>query len=132
MLASSEHADPSVRKIAAFGLGRMKMGPEEQKNAALRLKALLQDPVEDVRWNAAIALATVSPADAIGTLKPLLVRAETQSSLSPYELELYREVLRASLLTRDPSLREQVERISMKHPHLKLRQSAKEFLKKNE
>ena len=49
-----ESEDPGVRKTAAYAAGRMEDG-----EAIPALKKLLQDPVVDVRWNAALALATL-------------------------------------------------------------------------
>ena len=130
--AASESQDPSVRKIGTFGLGQLdRWSPELQKNAEARLKVLISDSVDDVRWNAAIALASRAPTEATPVLKQLLLRAKGQVTLTSSEFDLYREVFRAALRARDTELRSELMALSREHPHLKLRQAAKEILQKS-
>jgi len=61
--------DASIRSVCAYGLGLLPSagGLED-------LKGVLQDPVEEVRWNAALALARQGDASGISILASLLDR----------------------------------------------------------
>lgn len=72
LLAQSLAAqDPIARQLACLGLGAL----NDFKNTD-RLKAVLQDPVREVRFAAALALALISSDDALEALTDLLVEGE--------------------------------------------------------
>ncbi|MBS1984134.1 MAG: HEAT repeat domain-containing protein [Bdellovibrionales bacterium] len=125
------HSDPSVRKVAAFALGSALSSSltESQNLARAKLKVLLEDSVQDVRWNAAIALAGPGRPEVLPLLRDLLERATIESAGLTYSLfEVYREAMRAALRTQDSQLVAMVEKVSREHVNLKLRQAAKEIL----
>jgi HEAT repeat protein len=59
--------DPGIRKVALFGLGQLK-----DAGAAPLLIAALGDAGEDVRWNAALALARLGRNEGAAVLRDLL------------------------------------------------------------
>jgi HEAT repeat protein len=127
-----DSSEPALRKAAAFALGAVGGRPlaVEAQDALIRL---LEDAEQDVRWNAAIALAHQGNRAGFKVLQELLERAEKSDReggevLSLNALEVYREALRASMKLADPELVRIVERVAHDHPNLKLRQAAKEQL----
>ena len=137
-------SDSSRRKIAAFGLGAFlktsqtapegsPLPPDARETSKQRLEALLQDNVEDVRWNAAFALAGAGQAEAVPVLRDLLVRAERTGQAEPGSEPLtatlfavYRESFRAVARLHDEALRGELQKLSESHANVKLRQAAKE------
>ncbi|HUP65013.1 MAG TPA: HEAT repeat domain-containing protein [Thermoanaerobaculia bacterium] len=63
--------DAALRKSAAYALGRL--GARE---AIPSLRSALQDPVADVRFNAALALASLEDPSGLGTLRRMVDRSE--------------------------------------------------------
>ncbi len=61
-----DHKDPSFRKISATFLAQKKQNPPIEK-----IKALLDDPNIEVRWNTAVALASVGDNSASPVLKEM-------------------------------------------------------------
>lgn len=131
-LAAAAHFDPSVRKVGAFGLGlrfRSTVRTDGEAEAFQALERLLQDPVEDVRWNAALALAQLGEAPALRLVAELLSRAQNSGgALSEGDSLLYTETVRAAVRSHNGDLRRQVEDIASRHPNLKLRNEAKTAL----
>ena len=65
-----DHQDPGVRKIAVYALGALDSG-----GSIGPLRSLLNDPVEDVAWNAALALARRGDRSGLPLLARMLERS---------------------------------------------------------
>lgn len=72
-LLEDEEAD--LRKVAAFALGSLRDWGAAAARAGPALRAALNDPVEDVAWNAALALARRGDAAGLPLLRRMLDRA---------------------------------------------------------
>lgn len=125
------HPDSSVRKAVAFSLGEFARKQAEPEWVEL-LVNFLMDPVEDVRWNAAFALARLKDMRALPVVRGLYDRMEQLSAydLSRSDLMVFEESFRATLELRDESSRKRLEKIASTHPNLKLRQLAKDWVAK--
>lgn len=141
--------DPAVRKSMAYGLGFMGEGEMDTEVWTLKsglLESLLGDPTADVRWNAALSAARLGmrleSADRLlaGLLAEL--RADLDAKLSSareqdlvQKRDIYVQVLGA-LLRREGSdsereaVRADIEKIADSHADLKIRQAAKDALKR--
>jgi HEAT repeat protein len=120
-LASSE--DPGVRKAVAHALGAL---PSPETRAAL--VAGLGDAVDDVRWNAALALARQGDAAAKPVLLQMLDRSQLAraAGLTPEQEEeaLLQAVGAASKLA-DGDVREALERLHRSDSSLRVREAAR-------
>jgi len=72
-LLEDEEAD--LRKVAAFALGALSDWGAAGARAAPALRAALNDPVEDVAWNAALALGRRGDAAGLPLLRRMLERS---------------------------------------------------------
>jgi HEAT repeat protein len=63
--------DPGLRKVAVYALGSLPLDP----GTAGPVRRLLHDPVEDVAWNAALALARQDDAAGLSLLLRMIDRA---------------------------------------------------------
>jgi HEAT repeat protein len=119
-LAAAE--DPGVRKAAVHALGTM---PGDAARA--RLAASLQDAVEDVRWNAALALAQRGDAAAAPVLRGMLDRRhlDTVAGLTPEQREeaMLAAVAAAARIS-DEELRGALAELRRSDPSLRVRQAA--------
>ena len=100
VLESSQSDDPGARKMAAYVLGKL-----GDRRAVPRLEVLLGDPAADVRWNAAIALASLHEASGLEVLRSMIDRASLarQAAISGDQAELAMvSALQALALLRDP------------------------------
>lgn len=119
--------EPSIRKAAAFTLGFSR----EEEWARDELSKLLQDEILDVRWNAAFALARKKVGAARETLRELLSEVEELEAPTVERWPLYVNLFQAVVDLGDEELLVRLKKISMEHPNLKLRQAAKEKIKKD-
>lgn len=135
LLLLLDHADPGLRKIAAYALGAL-----DAPEALAPLRGLLHDPVEDVAWNAALALARRG--DRAGL--PLLVRmldrdylerirradetGRPQGLTEDQKEEAMRNALRSIVLLRDTGHLDTVRLLRDSDPNLRVRQAAFEAL----
>jgi HEAT repeat protein len=91
----------------------------------------LEDPVEDVRWNAALALARQKDARAAPVLGQMLDR-ERLSKVEGLRPDQAREALLSAItgaaLLSDPSLQPALEKLRASDPDLKVREAAREAL----
>jgi hypothetical protein len=134
--SAAKSPDSSLRKAFAFASGLLLEGSDpfaEQVKETLR--ELLRDESLEVRWNAAFSLARVRDPAAIGPIDALLdeaarVGSEGGEALTQAKLDLFTETFRAAINLGEMKLRDKVSRISQEHPHLKLRQAAKNFVEK--
>jgi HEAT repeat protein len=119
-LASSP--DAGLRKAVAHALGAL---PSEQSRAAL--VTALQDPVEDVRWNASLALARRGDAAAAPVLLSMMDRAHLRQVPGLTEQqrdEAMLEAIRVSPVVPDPALRPVLTRLREGDPSLQVREAA--------
>lgn len=119
-LAAAE--DGGVRKAAVHALGTL---PGDA--ARERLKESLQDPAEDVRWNAALALARRGDAAGAPVLRSMLDRAHLDgvAGLTPEQREeAMLAAVSAAALLQDEELRSALARLRSSDPSLKLRHAA--------
>jgi HEAT repeat protein len=125
--------DPGIRKMVAYALGAL---PGDAQIVTLR--TALEDPVADVRWNAAIALARHGNREGVAVLKQMLDRgylaqsvagaAEAGADIDPAG-EVMISSLQAVASLRETSLRAEVESISREDKNMRVRQAALEVLK---
>lgn len=119
-LAAAE--DAGLRKAAVHALGTL---PGEAARA--RLVESLQDPAEDVRWNAALALARRGEAAAAPVLRRMLDRAhlDAVAGLTPQQRdEAMLAAVAASSQLSDPELLAALERLLRGDASLKVREAA--------
>jgi HEAT repeat protein len=118
--------DPGLRKAAVHALGAF---PGEESKQALT--GALSDAVEDVRWNAAIALARRGDSAATPLLLSLLDRGylDKVEGLRPDQREdtMLQAIAVAPALA-DPSVREALGRLRDSDPSLKVREAARKAL----
>lgn len=126
--------DPGVRKVAVYALGAV---PGDAPLHTLR--TALQDPVPDVQWNAAAALArhgTPGGNDAVPVLRRMLDRGYVERTVTrttgPRGDDPVAEVmingLRAAAALKADTLREPVAALSRDDRSLRVRQAAREAL----
>ncbi len=123
VLQSSQSDDPGARKMAAYVLGKL-----GDPRALPRLRVLLGDPAADVRWNAAIALATLKDAAGVEVLRSMIDRASLarQAAISAEQAELAMvSALQALALLRDPASLPAIERVAKDDPNLRVREAAR-------
>jgi HEAT repeat protein len=115
--------DAGLRKSAAHALGAFP-GPEGQE----ALVRALEDATEDVRWNAAIALARQGDARGAHVLLQMLDRNHlaTVEGLQPDQREeAMLEAVAAAAVLSDPELRGALEGLAQGDPDLKVREAAR-------
>ena len=119
-LAGAE--DPGVRKAAVHALGAMPGEPARE-----RLLASLADGAEDVRWNAALALARRGDAAGAPVLKSMLDRAYL-AKVPDLSAEQAEEAMLAAVgaaaQLHDPELKRALAELRTSDPSLKLRNAA--------
>ncbi len=123
-LAGSE--DAGVRKAAVHALGSL---PSEEARAALVQS--LEDAAEDVRWNAALALARFGDAATAPVLLQMMDRKHltTVEGLTPEQQEeAILQAVAAADRVPDPALRAALEGLRDKDPNLKVREAARRAL----
>ncbi|HSS44858.1 MAG TPA: HEAT repeat domain-containing protein, partial [Thermoanaerobaculia bacterium] len=116
--------DPGMRKIAAYVLGQL-----GDRAAAPRLQVLLEDPVADVRWNSAIALASLSDRSGLHVLRSMIDRSALarQAQLSAEQSETAMVgALKALALLRDEESLPMLERVAREDPDLRVREAARQ------
>ncbi|PYQ11929.1 MAG: hypothetical protein DMF80_20045 [Acidobacteria bacterium] len=120
-LAGSE--DGGLRKAAVHALGSF---PGEAPRAALAVA--LNDPVEDVRWNAAVGLARRRDAAAAPVLLQMMDRRHlaTVADLTPDQREeAILQAVQAAAVVPDPELRAALEHLRDSDPNLRVREAAR-------
>jgi hypothetical protein len=123
VLEASEAQDPGARKMAAYVLGKL-----SDPRAIPRLRVLLGDPVADVRWNAAIALASLHDGSGAEVLRSMIDRRALarQAALSADQAEVAMvSALQALALLHDPASLPEIERVAREDPNLKVREAAR-------
>jgi HEAT repeat protein len=124
--------DPGVRKMVVYALGAL---PGDAQRPTLR--EALQDPVLDVRWNAAVALARHGDHDGAGVIRQMLDRdyvaqAVTREVRQDTDMDPIADVLisglRAAAVLKDETLRMPIAALSQQDRSMKVRQAALEAL----
>jgi HEAT repeat protein len=126
LVALATHEDPGLRKTAVHALGAFR---SEEATAALE-RALL-DPVDDVRWNAAAALARHGHTAAVPILEQMLDREQLARSeaVTPDQTEeiLLQAIAGATLLS-DARLSARLAELGSDDPSLRVRAAARRSL----
>jgi len=120
--ALSTDEDASVRKVAVFALGRT-----HDPAAVTPLRPRLDDPVEDVRWNAALALAVLGDASGRSVIEQMLDRSHLDAIEGITEEQKVLALIngvQAVYLLKDTTLAEKVRTLSREDPSLKVREIA--------
>jgi HEAT repeat protein len=120
-LARSE--DAGLRKAAVHALGSF-----DTPEALSALSRALEDPVADVGWNAALALARRREPAAVPVVARMLDRSHLASvpDLTPDQAdEVVLQAVAAAAALGDASLRAPLERLRDSDPHLKVREAAR-------
>jgi hypothetical protein len=123
ILDSSQSDDAGARKMAAYVLGRV-----GDARAIPRLKVLLEDPVADVRWNAAIALASLQDRSGLSVLRSIVDRQSLarQAALSADQAEVaIVNAVKGLALLRDVESLPLLERVAREDPNLRVREAAR-------
>ena len=132
-LYTAPDADPGIRKMVVYALGAL---PGDEQMAILR--TALEDPVSDVRWNAAVALARHGSNAGVRVLEQMLDREYVEQAVKrtvrPDEdqdpvADVMISGLRAAAALRDESLKPTVVTLSRTDRSMKVRQAAIEALK---
>jgi HEAT repeat protein/PBS lyase HEAT-like repeat-containing protein len=130
-----EHQDPGLRKIAAYALGAL-----DSPEALGPLRGLLNDPVEDVAWNAALSLARRGDRTGLPLLLRMLDRSYLERQQRPDESgrpraltedqkeEAIRNALSSLVLLRDTDHLDVLRGLRDSDPNLRVRQAAFESL----
>jgi HEAT repeat protein len=122
LIALGRSGEPGLRKAVAHALGSL---PSDESRAALL--ALAQDGVEDVRWNAALALARRGDPGAAPVLLAMMDRAHMMSvpGLGDAEREdATLEAVRVAPAVPDPALPAALRKLRESDPSLKVREAA--------
>lgn len=117
------HADAGLRKAAAHALGSFDLA--EARTALMRA---LEDPVADVRWNAALVLARRREPAASPVVARMLDRSHlsTVPGLTPDQADdVVLQAVAAAAALGDASLRPQLERLRDSDSSLKVREAAR-------
>jgi HEAT repeat protein len=126
-------SDAGIRKIVVYALGAL---PGDRQIGTLR--AALEDPAADVRWNAAVALARHGNHDGVPVLRQMLDRKFVESAVSrsvrqDEDQDPVADVmisgLRAAASLKDDSLKPSVLALSRDDRSLRVREAALEALK---
>jgi HEAT repeat protein len=91
---------------------------------------LLEDPVTDVRWNAAIALASLKDPSGLPVLRAMIDRTSlARQPLTTDQVEAaMTNALKALALLRDPESRPLIQKIAQNDPNLRVRDAARRAL----
>ncbi len=126
LVALTAHEDPGLRKTAVHALGVFR-----SNEATAALKEALADPVDDVRWNAAAALARQGDPAALPVLEQMLDRERLArgEAVTPEQTEeIMLNAVAAAAFLPDASLRARLAHLSDDDPSLKVRNAARRSL----
>lgn len=117
-----DEEDPSLRKVAVFALGQTR-DPEAVEHLIPRL----DDPFEDIRWNAALALAVLGDGSGRGVIAEMLDRDHLDTIDGITEEQKISALIngvQAVFLLEDEELAGVVRRLGEEDPSLKVREIA--------
>ncbi len=126
LVALTTHEDPGLRKTAVHALG---VFPSEEAIGALR--SALDDPVDDVRWNAATALARQGDTAALPVLEQMLDREQLARAevATPEQMEaILLQAVAAAAFLPDPALEARLTELGDDDPNLRVRDAARRSL----
>lgn len=126
LVALTTHDDPGLRKTAVHALGSF-----SSAEAIAALHGALGDPVEDVRWNAATALARRGDSVAVPVLEQMLDRellARSEAVTPEQTEEILLQGVAAAAFLPDPTLGVRLAQMSEDDPNLKVRDAARRSL----
>ena len=129
----SPRARHGARELRVGGPGRAKDGRlraragSGERQAVPRLKVLLEDSVADVRWNAAIALASLGDGTGLPVLRSMIDRASlARLALTSDQTEAAMvNALKALSLLRDAESLPLIEKLGRDDPNLRVREAAR-------
>ena len=113
---------PDIRKVAIFALGQTR-----DPSAIQTLLPRLDDPLEDVRWNAALALAVLGDGSGRHVIGQMLDRRHLdgiEGITEEQKISALINGVQAAYLLRDRSLLEAIRELSRNDPSLKVRDIA--------
>lgn len=119
-LLDDESAD--VRKVAVYALGQTR-----DRAAIPALQARLEDPLEDIRWNAALALAVLGDGSGTQVIGQMIDRGHldrVEGITEEQKVSAIINGLQAVYLLRDPAFVPRVRELSESDPSLKVREVA--------
>jgi len=125
--------DAGIRKMVVYSLGAI-----PDASSSKTLATALNDPVADVQWNAAVALARHHRREGVPVLRRMLDRGYLERSVqgkveADVDVDPVGDImisgLQAAAVLKEASLREPVEAISRGDKSMKVRQAALEALK---
>jgi HEAT repeat protein len=132
-LYAAPDADAGVRKMVVYALGALPGNAQVDT-----LRAALQDPAPDVRWNAAVGLSRHGNRDGVPVLKQMLDRAYVEQAVKrdvrqdenqdPIA-DVMISGLRAAATLKDDALKPAVAGLSQQDRSMRVRQAAIEALK---
>lgn len=114
--------DPTIRKVAIHALGRT-----HDPAAIPVLMPRVDDPVQDVRWNAALALAVLGDGSGRGAIAEMLDRKRLDAIdgiTEEQKLSALVNGTQAAYLLKDPALLDVVARLAAEDPSLRVREVA--------
>ncbi len=126
-------SDSGIRKMVVYALGAIPAG----SNTSV-LETALADVANDVRWNAAVALARHGRAEGLSVIREMLdreyltqsVEANVQADVDTDPVgEVMISGLQAAAVLQESSLRGRVEEISLSDRSMRVRQAALDALK---
>jgi HEAT repeat protein len=123
LLELARREDAGLRKAAVHALGAF-AAPAAREAVAVALS----DPVEDVRWNAALALGRAGDPRATPVLLLMMDRAHLASVpglTEPQQDEAVMGAVQSAAHLADPALRAALERLRAGDPNLKVREAAR-------
>ena len=126
LVALARSEDAGVRKAAVHALGSF-LGEE----ATAALLTAVNDPAEDVRWNAAVALARHRDPAAAPVLLQMMDRqhlATIPDLTAEQREEAVLQATQAAAVVPDPSLRAALEGLRDSDPNMKVRDTARAAL----
>ena len=132
-LYSEPDGDAGIRKMVVYALGAL---PGDAQMRTLR--TALQDPVADVRWNSAVALARHGNHEGIDVVKQMLdrpyvehtVRREVRQDADQDPVaDVMISGLRAAAFLKDDALKPSVAALSQQDKSMKVREAALEALR---
>ena len=132
-LFTAQDTDAGIRKMVVYALGAL---PGDAQMDTLR--TALNDDTQDVRWNAAVALARHGNSDGVSVLRQMMDRGYVEQSVkivvrADEDRDPIADVMisgvRAAARLKDQSLRTVVTSLSQNDQSMKVREAALEALK---
>ena len=117
-----ESKQSDLRKTAAYVLGVL-----GNKSFVSKLKRSLEDPIEDVRWNAALSLARLRDESGANVLLQMLDRNNLSQTQQLRDSQIEPVMINAAkgfTLIRNPGAISVLEVVAKSDPNLKVRQAA--------